>query len=289
MDLADLGKTPWIDRLFQQFVERITRVNPDAAPLLMPTKKLRVMEYGCGHYGCALPTTDPEVVIKITTDPTEAAFAVIARKLGDQPEGVVRYHHAYAVDFKLRGKPAFVLWRQTAYRVSALEVFNAGRDSYQREKLQALIDNLTQYRGIAIQVRGVMVALAATTLRATTRWSYLAQVEARAEEAEELIETIEESSRLEHIPRGTLRTAAEFRVLRLLEEEMSNTAGSDLIGDALAYYRERGLLLADVHANNVGHRAETDSPLGGIIITDPGHAVALVEKWASVEIPDLPQ
>lgn len=296
MDLADLGKTPWVDRLFQKFLERIARAapGPKEVPLLRPaTKKLSVQEYGCGHYGCAIPTDDSEVVIKVTTDATEAAFAVIAMRQGEQPEGIVRYTGAYAVDFKLKGKPAFVLWRQAAFKVGAHAVFYAGRDDYEKDKLRRFANNLTQYRGIASDVRTAVLKTAPrrppVDWEQRGRWEFLSEVATAKERAEELIEDSSEIGMVSHIPHGPMRVALELRALELLEEEMQNTAGSDLVGYAVAHYRDIGLLLADTHLNNLGHRAENDTPLRGIIVIDPGHAVALVEKWQSVEIPDLPQ
>jgi len=46
-----------------------------------------------------------------------------------------------------------------------------------------------------------------------------------------------------------------------------------LVGQALDFYLERGLLLADVHANNVGEvtRDGYHGPI--LVITDPGHLV----------------
>jgi hypothetical protein len=69
-----------------------------------------------------------------------------------------------------------------------------------------------------------------------------------------------------------------------MTELMQNTDGSDLIGSALRYYLEQGLLLADVHANNVGKVERTS----GWVITDPGHAVPLEQRWAVVNVPGLP-
>jgi hypothetical protein len=47
------------------------------------------------------------------------------------------------------------------------------------------------------------------------------------------------------------------------------------VGEALAHYLENGILLADVHSNNLGLDSE-----GEVLITDPGHAVEFHPRWA---------
>jgi hypothetical protein len=77
-----------------------------------------------------------------------------------------------------------------------------------------------------------------------------------------------------------------------LSEEMENTYTADTIGGALSFYLEQGMLLADVHANNVG--VATRPPGEGYddwhavnVITDPGHMVPISPKWLNVEVRQL--
>lgn len=284
---TDLAKTPWVDRLFQKFLERAARAapSPKQVPLLTSKAPVRVAEFGCGHYGCALPTNDPSVIVKVTSDPTEAAFAVIAMQ-GDQPEGVVRYSAAYAVpDYTYRGRPVFVLWRQAAFRVGAEAVFRGAKNAYENVALREAANMITLYRGMASVIRDVVLAQAKRSEAA--RWGLIERAKMLELWADDFIESTVEQSRVQTV-QGAHRVAAATRVLELLEPEMENSPGAYLIGGALSHYRDIGLLLADVHLNNVGHRSEDDSPLSGIIVIDPGHAVALVPKWQAVNIPDLP-
>ncbi len=48
---------------------------------------------GCGHYGCVMSTDDPNVVIKITRDPTEAPVIKIIKELQERQDiqGFVRF------------------------------------------------------------------------------------------------------------------------------------------------------------------------------------------------------
>ncbi|MCP4244659.1 MAG: hypothetical protein GY772_29300 [bacterium] len=103
--LVKLGLDPWSYRAWMR----------DAKPALV--------EYGCGYFGCVMPTHAPNVVLKLTTDKSEALFANLAASLGDkQPPGIVKY---FAV-VKLRGVTAkpdgddhdvYLLWREEAYDV----------------------------------------------------------------------------------------------------------------------------------------------------------------------------
>lgn len=78
-----------------------------------------MQEYGCGNYGCVLPTHDPKVVLKLTTDQTEAEFATaLADKLSARV--VVKYHKAVSVPEKHKGSETYLLWRDAADRVGEL-------------------------------------------------------------------------------------------------------------------------------------------------------------------------
>jgi hypothetical protein len=77
--------------------------------------------------------------------------------------------------------------------------------------------------------------------------------------------------------RGSYRVAASFRACEIIAELMENEYKADSIGVAFSFYLEKDIVLADVHANNVGQVLRKDSEYNGEIwvITDPGHAVVL--------------
>lgn len=81
-----LASTPWVDRAANSVWSRIVAASPKPAwvPLHTTSRgKVKVEELGCGHYGCVMPTDDPEVVCKITSDATEAVFIAAAMTLGE--------------------------------------------------------------------------------------------------------------------------------------------------------------------------------------------------------------
>ena len=72
---------------------------------------------------------------------------------------------------------------------------------------------------------------------------------------------------------------------------MENTNHASEVGAALGFYLNEGILLADVHRQNIGQVTRADSDYGPqtyTVITDPGHAVPLDRKWANVQVPELP-
>ncbi len=101
----------------------------------------------------------------------------------------------------------------------------------------------------------------------------------------DVVFTVPEEMRKTHFE--SARVAARLRACEILAEIMENTYASSTFGGALGYYMNEGLLLADVHGNNVGMAAQGDE--GQILpaITDPGQAVVLKREWAVVEIPEL--
>jgi hypothetical protein len=286
--VTELAKTPWVDRTANAVWSRIVAASP--RPEWVPrhtTKrggKISVEEFGCGHYGCVMPTSDDAVVCKITSDATEAAFVTAALSLGfgEETEGIVRYYAVYELPNRHRGRPVFVLWRESATEVGLPYGFG---DSYEERR----IANLSRYLG---SFKECAAAARDTLKRSDDPWALLAEAK-RHEEwawrrgAEFNLDTVTGVVGIRRtLPtyRGAMRVALALRLCDVIAELMQNTDGSDLIGSALRYYLEQGLLLADVHANNVGKIERTS----GWVITDPGHAVPLEQRWAVVSVPGLP-
>jgi hypothetical protein len=91
---------------------------------------------------------------------------------------------------------------------------------------------------------------------------------------------------------GAHRAAAHLRECETLAEIMEHTFMSSRIGEALGFYLDNGMLLADVHANNVGvvtrpPDTEYDEEHNVNVVTDPGHMVPLDPKWLDVQVPQL--
>jgi len=79
----------------------------------------RMKEYGCGAYGCVIPTLDPDVVLKATTDTTETEFAAKFSKELVVPV-VVEYFLVVALAARHEGQRVSLLWRESAAKVGEL-------------------------------------------------------------------------------------------------------------------------------------------------------------------------
>lgn len=94
-----------------QWLPKLTKTSAKGGKFVASMK-----EYGCGAYGCVLPTHDPNIVLKLTTDDTEAEFANdLAGKLAAPV--VVKYHRTEELPDKYKGREAYLLWRDSADRV----------------------------------------------------------------------------------------------------------------------------------------------------------------------------
>jgi len=305
---GDLAKTPWVDRTANAVWSRIVAASPKPAwvPLHTTSRgKIKVEEFGCGHYGCVMPTSDPEVVCKITSDATEAVFVAAALGLGfgEETEGIVRYHAVYELQGQHRGRRTFVLWREAAESVGlphnmrrvtqshvivAPEGFKTVERTVEPERAYTeyeirRVENLRRYLGLFKD----FAAAARDSLKRSNRESDFAAVRGYEDWAWDYVSNRDVEvvgARMLAGLTGARRIAVALRACDLIAELMQNTDGCDLIGSALRYYLGEGILLADVHANNVGKVARTS----GWVITDPGHAVGLEERWRNVSVPELP-
>jgi len=117
----------WVTKLLAKHFEKLEDEIPSkwlpklTKPTVQGGKFVAAMkEYGCGAYGCVLPTLDPNVVLKLTTDETEAEFAhTLADKLSAPV--VVRYHLVRQLPDKYKKRPTYLLWRDSAEHVDKVE------------------------------------------------------------------------------------------------------------------------------------------------------------------------
>lgn len=286
-----LAKTPWIDRSMKTVWERVVAASPKPswAPRLLPGKKFSLEEYGCGHYGCVFPTSDPEVVCKLTSDPTEAFFVAAAMSIGTFPEGIVRYYGIYRIPgAQHRGRPLFVLWREEATKVGeALRVPYWGgyaldpKEEYERRAKNTLRMSIESFKAVAGKVRD-------TLKRAADPFAMVEESKRYEDRAWRYVSEAESAGRaivLDNF-KGAQKVALGLTRLERFAVEMENEYLADQIGGALKFYLDEGLLLADVHQGNIGlvEGRVGSSP----VITDPGHAVPLDRKWANVQVKELP-
>jgi hypothetical protein len=281
--MSAIGKTPWVDQSMRSAWDRIVAAAPVAGgiPRLIDGKRFSVEEYGCGHYGCVMPTQDPRVVAKLTSDPTEAFFVTAALQLAardrDWPEGIVRYYGIFRTPGSYRGRPIFVIWREEATDVGFLLKGSYG-DRYKSEAIRLLM----AFKDVAALVRD-------TLARSSEPFRMVEQASRHHPSNDLVASMLNTRNPRERIPswvKGAGRVALGLAFLRYTAQMLEHTYYMDQVGTTLGYYLDAGLLLADVHANNLG--LVKDRAGSALVITDPGHAVPLLPQWAQVEVPILP-
>jgi hypothetical protein len=117
----------WVTKAIADSFETLeSKVQPEWLPKLTEVRGRRgtllasMREYGCGAYGCVLPTLDPKVVLKATTDPTELEFAVKVSQTLVVPV-VVHYYLAIRLSATHNGHAIGLLWRESAQDVGQLD------------------------------------------------------------------------------------------------------------------------------------------------------------------------
>ena len=103
------------DTVPPQWLPKLDSVKPSSSDRVTA----RIKEYGCGKYGCVFPTLDPKVVMKVTTDDTEAEFAATLANTLVRPI-CVRYQMVVALIGEHGGRPISLLWREAADHVDGL-------------------------------------------------------------------------------------------------------------------------------------------------------------------------
>jgi len=123
-DATEVPLTPnpaWTTNALADSFEALARLIP---PQWMPrlsdvrggprnTVVAEFKEHGCGVYGCVLPTNDDGVVLKVTTDSTEAEFA--SQLAADLVAPIcVEYYTAAELAAVHKGRKVYALWREAA-------------------------------------------------------------------------------------------------------------------------------------------------------------------------------
>jgi hypothetical protein len=113
--LADAYET-MSARVKPAWLPKLSDVHAGRGGKLVGTMK----QYGCGNYGCVFPTSDPNVVLKITTDDTESEFAAALSHDLEAPI-TVDYHTVMRLPVRRAGKAVFLLWRESAEAVGEIQ------------------------------------------------------------------------------------------------------------------------------------------------------------------------
>lgn len=268
---------PWTTRAVAKDWDRLSDlVGADWMPSLSKPHASRKGELvaqldtlGCGAYGCVLETEDSDVVLKVTTDASEAEFATkVLPKMGQVAQaGFVRYLNATPLESRHERRPLYALWRDAASEVGKVGSAKGITDRLLGRKRKTLLDLIAHsWEAAQVALETVLDAddLAGEIYDAALvadRWAY-----EPGETPEAVVDKLDEISD----PGEKLAAALSYF-------ESANRAmyGTDLdkVGRALNALLAEGVFVADVHEGNLGKVS------GQWVITDPGNAIVLPSPW----------
>lgn len=140
---------PWVTRMLaESMVSLQEEVPPAWMPKLASTQPGRgeqfvgkIAEYGCGAYGCVMPTLDKDIVLKLSSDPSEAKFA---SELADTlpTDFCVHYHMMVKLEGQERmGREVFLIWRESAEDVGQIhKIVGKHAETLIRRQHRAAVD-----------------------------------------------------------------------------------------------------------------------------------------------------
>ena len=284
---------PWVGRVLTEWWPTLRdavgsdRLMPRSAPKRNPRRKrVQLREYGCGYYGCVFPTGNSGLVFKVTTDSSEAAFVAAARAIESWPRGMVLYTHVYQLAGEKHGRrPVYVLWREAASNVGELlGLYKDGipqryLDRYGERDLEDFIAALLFYRDAATGILNIVRS-------SKQPRQLLRQVQRQEEWAYDVfLNDIHEAARVLHCSRGAKKIALSIIACSIAADAAADTVSGRQIGEALLFYLDAGMALADVHLGNLGEGFRGREQ--HLVITDPGHMVPLEPSLLKVEVPLL--
>ncbi len=233
-------------------------------------------ELGEGVYGVVWTTESADCVFKLSTDASEAHFiqtAIDLRKKGvADPPGIVDYRAVFMLPAEHDGLDVFAIWREQATHVGLpCEIKKSDKEMY---AFATLLDKFYRASDLAF-------ALAFSEQKNYPEGiaKYFDWVDERVALANDIID----GKKVEY--ESTFAKALAKCYSLAIEIEESGESGK-YVGNALRTYFEHGMLLCDVHANNVGW-VDRGKCKEIIVVTDPGHAMTLDRSLQDVEIPLL--
>lgn len=278
----------WVKKILREQWDALEAYVPDVDLLpavLLGARGKRLLDeaYGCGYYGCVLPTYKPNVVFKLTSDPSEATFVstYLADRADKRPDGIVRYFDIVQLPALHLRRPVFALWREEATAVGDAfggQYYGVYGRTEAESRLQSFLLVSALLRATMLResenVRDTTKFLEEALLVLEKRWSDIEIDPDRIVETSWNVEG-QEIIDAKRRYRGSTLGAWCLRALGVIAEMMANEPGATLVGEALSYYLERYILLADMHSGNMGRVVREDYNDPQMVITDPGHLIIL--------------
>lgn len=286
------NETPWVDRALASS-RHVLALAPSENWRPIPLYPVH-REYGIGAYGAVLPTYDPRVVIKVTTDESETGLAFYLAQLlraEEDPrasllepgalDGLVRFYRVESMgtqEFQDNARtiterlPMWMIWREAITPIS-------GADKAHRSALTAL----NKFRADTFRY-----------IWSQRDWfTMVAQMGRTPEELQRHLQVaVAERTRFVGVPIGSLAarainsvgtsgplmTTARLIVVYndLVREHLAPVEDLWSIARSLLHLLRLGILICDAHWGNTGwaHREQDEEDT--LVISDVGQAVSVV-------------
>jgi hypothetical protein len=231
----------------------------------------------------------------------------------------VKYYGIFAVEAKHRGRPVFVLWRESAENVGNVErvfcAYSLGlraqepNDEYLCRQYRIFQNYLMSWQRICGLAREVYlkkrIQLSSEGVVGDEFWSWIdAQLQsldlARVWEfGDQLWEKYREHPGTfgmhrylqDRLSRHLNKFAILVHIAERIAQEMTNENVAYQVGRTFGEYLEAGILMADVHTGNLGFVAErpddNDFAPSMPVVTDPGHVLILKRELSQAQIERL--
>jgi hypothetical protein len=220
--------------------------------------------FGCGYYGCAYPTSAPDVVLKLTTDPSEAAFVQAALRIhGDRfPPGIVHYYRIDATTSTYADRVAYLIWREEAFHVgSTIQIL---MDTGDRAEITEgrLFLRLYYTAGDTINEMLHESKDPHELQRTSAAWYGWARDNTSWKD-------VRSGDLIDYSP--PQRFAATVHAMGQLTQQLATVPAFKALGDTLGVYTKHGLLIIDISNANLGQAPRDGQPT--LVITDPGEVL----------------
>jgi hypothetical protein len=287
----------WVEKIFAKHWDAIEeRFGENYMPKrewsLRKGARPRIEEYGCGRYGCVVPTVMDDVVCKVTSDASEAALVVAYLELGQEhaesiPDGIVNYYDVCQLPETRYRRPVYLLLREEARNIGAMvseqSAIEEYGDEYADEELYDADRSLHHVGWAASMLRQTVVS--SKNKRQLLDRFY---DPANAERIRQWVERAGAGKAVSR-PTGAMKMGIAMVDIFAALEIMKSVVLTEAVAEAFQFFIDEGILLADVHAMNLGEPmpGERGWKKTKLIITDPGHMVPLSERWLEVRVPQL--
>jgi hypothetical protein len=272
---------PWSDKILNNAWDRVGTAVPESwLPAREARSRTKFTELGCGNFGCVMPTSDPGVVLKLTSDKSEAQFARIAMEY-DWVPGIVTYHKVVQVaDAERRRRPVYLLWRQAADDVGFLQrsgvAWGNPGDDYDKRMANKAADYLMKLKREGMTVQDKMGRAMKNAASPEERVALMERAwAAYMQSGDRHFRAAQEGrTHWRGDGRGVSAIGDACVVANDFMGELINNSVGYAIGEGAQFYlEEQQILLADLHLGNIGKDAD-----GTALIIDPGVAIQVGPK-----------